>query len=293
VRRVLQVGVVAVVSRHADGTLTAVRTGSGDTVRVDRGTDPTLAQLLAAEVTTRGSSDRQPAPLPDVLGEGIRTWTAVPLTLRGESRGLLVAASAGRAATDAEAEIATAIASAAVTAMDNAALFRQVQKLATRDSLSGLYNRRHFFDIGRTALAAERRPGTVAAAVMVDIDHFKAVNDTHGHPVGDEVIRAVADRLSAALGEGDVLCRYGGEEFAVLMTGITAEQAPAAARRLHAAVTADAVDTAAGRLPVTVSVGFAVHAGESEDLGGLLVRADASLYAAKRAGRNTVVGEAG
>jgi diguanylate cyclase (GGDEF)-like protein len=212
------------------------------------------------------------------------------MTLRGESRGLLIAASTGQPATDAEAEIATAITSAAVTAMDNADLFRQVQNLATRDSLSGLYNRRCFFEMAAAALALPQPAGRVAAAVMVDIDHFKAVNDTYGHPVGDEVIRAVAGRLLGALRESDVLCRYGGEEFAVLMTGLTAEDAPAAARRLHEAVTVYLVATAAGRLTVTVSVGFAVHVGEPEDLGGLLVRADAALYAAKRAGRDAVVG---
>jgi eukaryotic-like serine/threonine-protein kinase len=168
-------------------------------------------------------------------------------------------------------------------------LFRKIGELATRDALTGLYNRRHFFAlVSSRAQEAQRQPRP-SAAVMVDIDVFKKVNDTYGHAVGDEVIREVAGRLSHCLREEDVICRYGGEEFAVLLSGASAQQADAVAARLHDAIGARPVDTAAGPLVVTVSVGVTTRRLEPADTEGLLSSADEALYAAKRAGRNQVV----
>lgn len=123
---------------------------------------------------------------------------------------------------------------------------------------------------------------------MVDIDHFKRVNDTYGHGVGDEVIREVAQRLMGSLRAGDLICRYGGEEFAVLLPGIVTPESVNAANRLHAAVVASAVQTEAGELPVTVSVGVAASGAGGDDLAAILSRADEALYEAKRNGRNQV-----
>jgi diguanylate cyclase (GGDEF)-like protein len=123
---------------------------------------------------------------------------------------------------------------------------------------------------------------------MIDIDNFKAVNDTYGHSVGDEVIREVAARLYGVLREGDLICRYGGEEFALLLADIDIEGATHVADRLLTAVNAVPITTQAGDLRVTVSVGVARYS-PSGDLHSLLNSADQSLYAAKRAGRNRVV----
>jgi diguanylate cyclase (GGDEF)-like protein len=132
-----------------------------------------------------------------------------------------------------------------------------------------------------------RRYGQQIAAVMIDIDHFKRINDAYGHPVGDEVIRVVAGRLRDAVRDSDVLGRYGGEEFA-LVTPQTGASAAELAERLRQVVSGDLVPTAAGPLPVTISVGLAHPSGGEEDLPQLLTRADEALYQAKQTGRDRV-----
>jgi diguanylate cyclase (GGDEF)-like protein len=211
-------------------------------------------------------------------------WLAVPLQSRGRDLGLLLLANDdGRPYTDAEAEIAAAMAGQGTVALDNATLFAQVHRQAERDTLTGLYNRRRFGELAAGFL----RPDRTAAAVMVDIDHFKAVNDTYGHHVGDQVIHEVASRLSANLRGDDVICRYGGEEFAVLLPDTTTDLANQVAARLHDAVVRSSVHTDAGDLTVTVSVGVARP--QPGELQTLLTTADGALYEAKRAGRNRVV----
>jgi diguanylate cyclase (GGDEF)-like protein len=264
--------------------------------RIRPGGEAALAGLLGAAATNRGTGADLPQPLADLLdeldlaqrpGHDHVSWLAVPLTVRGEHRGLLFAVCADRLCTETDAELATAMAGQGMTALDNAVLFRQVQELATRDGLTGLFNRRHFLELAeRQVQAPARRP---VAAVMVDIDHFKAINDTHGHAVGDEVIREVAHRLSTVLRESDVICRYGGEEFAVLLSA-SPEQARVAADRLHAAISAAPVETLAGPLHVTVSVGLTEGADDptAVDLSALLHHADNALYQAKQGGRNRV-----
>jgi len=131
------------------------------------------------------------------------------------------------------------------------------------------------------------RQGRPLASVMLDIDHFKRINDTYGHPVGDEVIRAVAARLRAAARDSDILGRYGGEEFA-LVTPDTGGSAAMLAERLREVITAEPVRTAAGLLAVTISAGVAGVTAAEGDLGQLLALADAALYEAKQGGRNRV-----
>jgi len=123
--------------------------------------------------------------------------------------------------------------------------------------------------------------------MMIDIDHFKNINDEYGHQVGDEVIQVVARRLSRLALPGDVLARYGGEEFVLLARDPGADPA-AAAERLRAAVADTPVATRAGALSVTVSVGAASLRADDLDIGTLLGRADRNLLEAKRAGRNRV-----
>jgi diguanylate cyclase (GGDEF)-like protein len=122
---------------------------------------------------------------------------------------------------------------------------------------------------------------------MLDIDHFKRINDTFGHPVGDEVIRVVAERLRDTIADTDVLGRYGGEEFA-LVTPQGGTSAAGLAERLRHVVSGDPVPTAAGPLPVTISVGLALIDDGGQDLRQLLSRADGALYQAKQSGRDRV-----
>jgi len=169
-------------------------------------------------------------------------------------------------------------------------LLAEVQTMATIDWLTNLYNRRHFFRLGEEEIARARRYRHVISVIMIDIDHFKAVNDTHGHSVGDEVLCAIAKRILAGLRQSDIAGRYGGEEFAIVLPETDLLSAAAiVAERLRDTIAAHAIDTAEGPLTVTISVGVAGVDLERENLLDALSRADAGLYAAKHAGRNRVI----
>lgn len=164
---------------------------------------------------------------------------------------------------------------------------------ATTDPLTGLLNRRGLDLRAAEAVALSRRHGRPLGCLMVDLDHFKRINDTLGHPVGDQVLKAVADRIQQLTRISDLAARYGGEEFLVLLLETDAEGAAATAEKLRAALGAEPVDVVslAGpvALPITASVGVAwwrPGMGESPDLFG---EADRALYEAKRRGRDQVV----
>ncbi|MEV4400618.1 GGDEF domain-containing protein [Actinoplanes sp. NPDC049598] len=183
-------------------------------------------------------------------------------------------------------QLASALATQGMTAYDNAWLFSRVQELATTDELTGQHNRRHFYALAGTLVKAACRADHPLAAAMIDIDKFKTINDTYGHGVGDEVIRTVASRVRDSIRAADVLGRYGGEEFAVVLPDHA--DAPGVAERMRRAVADTPVPTPAGPIEVTISVGLTqLTSGESLDQ--LLARADHALYQAKDTGRNRVV----
>lgn len=163
----------------------------------------------------------------------------------------------------------------------------RLRRLATTDPLTGLSNRRHFFERGAQELRRAARYRRPLALLMLDIDHFKSVNDRYGHEAGDAVLRDLAERLRAGLRTSDLAGRIGGEEFAVLLPETTAEQAELLAERLRAAIAADPLGPDLG---ITVSLGVALAVPASEEtLDPVLRRADAALYRAKAGGRNQVV----
>jgi diguanylate cyclase (GGDEF)-like protein len=160
---------------------------------------------------------------------------------------------------------------------------------ATSDALTGVRNRRWLEEMLPRFAARHARDGTTLSALMVDIDHFKRINDTYGHDVGDVVIRAVAQTLVGALRPSDVVARFGGEEFLVLLPNTPQTGGVSAAERVRARVEAMVLGAVrAGPMPrVTVSVGVASLA-RGEDAAGVVKRADQALYAAKHGGRNRV-----
>lgn len=164
---------------------------------------------------------------------------------------------------------------------------RQWELAASTDYLTGLANRRTIAALGAQRLARAARDGGGFALALIDIDHFKAINDRHGHEAGDLALQQVARLLQAAAGAGDLAGRQGGEEFVVLLAAADAAQALAAAQRLREAVRAQPLQLGAAPVAITVSVGVALAQGEGS-LDDLLRRADAALYQAKAAGRDRV-----
>lgn len=165
--------------------------------------------------------------------------------------------------------------------------------LAVTDELTGLYNRRYFERHLSILLGKAQEQGRDMALMLIDMDYFKSVNDTHGHDSGDAVLREFSDRLRRHIRGVDLACRFGGEEFVVLMPDTDSRQAHGVAERVRAAVAEKAFDVGNGRpLAVTVSVGLALNEHETVTPELLLKRADVALYRAKRGGRNRVVYDA-
>lgn len=171
-----------------------------------------------------------------------------------------------------------------------------LEHLANHDPLTGLLNRRAFFVHGEAALARQAQLGEPAALMLIDLDHFKAVNDQYGHQAGDSLLAGVAHLVRQQLRDLDYVCRYGGEEFAVLLPGVDLATAQRVAERLRQAVAAAPLAHAQAAIPVTISIGVTqAAAGIPANLDQLLAYADLALYAAKRNGRDRVelAGETG
>ncbi|WP_449066299.1 diguanylate cyclase [Planomonospora algeriensis] len=214
-------------------------------------------------------------------------WLAVPIHTHGHGDGLLIAGSAGPGGfTQTHRDVAAAIAGQGSAAYDSARLFTRVQQLATTDGLTGAYNRRHFATLATPQMEVAKRNCRPLAAMMVDIDHFKRINDVYGHATGDEVIRAVAQTLREHLREPDVFCRYGGEEFAAVLSEVHGDPLEIG-ERLRAAVTALSVPAGGDHVRFTVSIGVS-ELKPDDTLDTLLDRADQALYQAKRSGRDQV-----
>jgi len=168
-------------------------------------------------------------------------------------------------------------------------LYRRNLELATIDSLTGLNNRRSWEQLSSTLLAKARREKSSFAVLMLDIDLFKKVNDTRGHPAGDATLKAVAACLKAVLREYDILGRYGGEEFVVSVANLSIVQVMNLGERLRMAVEALEIDTGKGvPLQITISIGCAVSLEPQESLEQFLANSDAALYQSKQGGRNQV-----
>ncbi|WP_323141257.1 sensor domain-containing diguanylate cyclase [Massilia phyllosphaerae] len=162
------------------------------------------------------------------------------------------------------------------------------RKSAFCDHLTGVANRRAFFEAAELELQRNRRAPRPTALILVDADHFKGINDRHGHPGGDAVLRQLGLVLTATFRQVDVVARIGGEEFAVLLPSSTLAGAAAVAERLRQVVQAQVVAFEGASIGVTVSAGVAASDGVDLDLETLMKRADRALYAAKAGGRNRV-----
>jgi diguanylate cyclase (GGDEF)-like protein len=164
----------------------------------------------------------------------------------------------------------------------------QLREQAIRDALTHLFNRRYLEETLERELARASREGYPLCTVMMDIDHFKDVNDTYGHEAGDLVLKTLAQKVTNQSRQGDFVCRFGGEEFVLVMPNITIDVARERANTLHKSISMESIRFGRFNLTVTVSMGiswFPAHGEKKEDL---LRAADRALYAAKHAGRNRV-----
>nr|CRH05259.1 Putative response regulator receiver modulated diguanylate cyclase [Candidatus Magnetococcus massalia] len=166
-------------------------------------------------------------------------------------------------------------------------LFQNLRDMVVRDFLTGLHNRRYLFETGHQLFSSFQRGQISLAAVMLDIDHFKKVNDTYGHDAGDEVLKAISQLLKEHVRETDVVARMGGEEFCMLMVNLDRKAVSDVLERLRASIEKTQVEVGEQTLQVTVSIGCSSKKVDSLD--SLVSMADRALYHAKKSGRNRVV----
>ncbi|WP_336368217.1 GGDEF domain-containing protein [Marinobacter sp. C2H3] len=208
------------------------------------------------------------------------------LNLEGERLGSLTITRRKRFL-DEELEAIECLVSVLICPLRNACQYAVLERTARTDALTGIANKRALDeDLARTQHLSDRHEDTYSL-VLIDLDHFKAVNDKHGHPAGDHVLRLAAERMTEALRVSDTLYRFGGEEFAALLPHANADQAAEVATRLRAAVAGAGVEIGSQQISVTASCGIAAHLG-GESAAQWLARADEALYRAKRDGRDRI-----
>ena len=164
-----------------------------------------------------------------------------------------------------------------------------VYSMMTKDGLTNVYNKRYLVDTVSRECERSQAYGRPFSLIMMDIDHFKSFNDTHGHLAGDEVLQEFAKRLEAQSGPNQIVARFGGEEFSVMLIETELEEAGRVAEELRCCIEASPFECCAGSLPVTASFGVAeFHSDRHQNFGELFEEADQHLYAAKKRGRNQV-----
>jgi diguanylate cyclase (GGDEF)-like protein len=268
--------------------LSTARAGTGASeapasFRVGEGVLGIVADTGRAALVTDTATD--PRFEQRTTGFSVGSLVAAPLIAGGRVVGVLSASAAEpESFVERDRDLAQLLANCAAPAIETARL----ERLAVTDDLTRAYNHRYLSSRLPEEVGRARRYGDGFSLLMMDLDHFKRVNDTHGHGVGDEVLRGFVDRVRAEVREADVLIRRGGEEFVLLMPSTDAGEARAVADRIRARVAERPIVTATGGdVPLTVSIGIATW-GADEPGHRLEARADAALYRAKSAGRDRV-----
>ena len=210
----------------------------------------------------------------------------VMLITKGGSRmGLVVVRSRAGAYDAGQLPLVRGIANHVAVAFDNAMLYH----IAITDELTGLFSNRHFRQAISKRYALFQQYGEKLALLMVDVDNFKRINDTYGHPVGDSILRSIGKCVQSAIRDEDMGFRYGGEEFAVILPGADAGAGKAVAERMRVFIEHFPFKADGHVLQVTVSIGIAVWPESAETIKGIIIEADKALYEAKRSGKNKVV----
>jgi diguanylate cyclase (GGDEF)-like protein len=259
-----------------DVSLISFRIGDGVAGWVAERGEPALIDDVSTDTRYKVLADSE---------NRIRSLACVPLQYREERIGVLTITSPRLGAfSQDDVELLGFIATTMAMDIDNARL----RRLSVTDPLTEAYNREFLQQQLPPAVENADRRGDPLSVAMIDIDHFKAVNDEFGHGIGDRVLAEVAARLRAAIRAGDLLVRYGGEEFLVLLPGTGAAQAAEIAERMRGKMESDPIQTERAAVHVRISVGVAEHRRNSDSAAQLVRRADTALYAAKERGRNRV-----
>lgn len=227
-----------------------------------------------------------------ILREGMSDdsrFLAIPAFSRADEFALLIIGRDAPAFSQQEQDIVSAFLTQALVALDNARLFDELQNLTTTDTLTQVNNRRYFFELAELEFNRGKRYERDVALILLDADHFKEVNDTYGRDIGDRMLKIIAKTCRNNLRHFDIIGRYGGEDFVILLPETPLNVAADVADRLRKSIEDLHLETHRGELRVTVSVGVAVADSQVRDLPSLINKADMALYEAKRAGRNRVV----
>jgi diguanylate cyclase (GGDEF)-like protein/PAS domain S-box-containing protein len=224
-----------------------------------------------------------------LAGVDNRTILGIPLIHRGGALGVLsVQAADPNAYSESQVKLVETIAHQTGIAMDNAKLFEKMQQMAITDGLTGLYNRHYFNLILTNEVERAKRYESPLSLVMLDIDHFKVVNDTYGHLAGDELLQEFSKVCRKPLRQTDTMFRYGGEEFVLLLPETKLDEALAVAERVRAKIEGTTFVTHKGDIHITVSAGVSEFGPQTSSLNAFIESTDTALYAAKEAGRNCI-----
>ena len=259
-----------------------------DTIRIGEGITGWAAQHREAVLVNQAHLDPRMKPVPGTPPDEPEALMCIPLIARGSIKGSLNLYRLGESASfsEVEFEVARRFGDAAALALDNAQIRARLEHQAQTDSLTGLYNHRAFHERLRQELQRASRSHQSVALLMLDIDDFKRVNDVYGHGTGDEVLRSLAATLRSSVRGSDVVCRLGGEEFAVILPSCDEDLAQRLAERVTEALSTFDFE-AAGR--ITISVGLAHGPEHAMNPRELVACAEAAMMTAKARGKNQIV----
>jgi len=214
-----------------------------------------------------------------------------PLTIEDQVIGLLLVW--GENLLESETPAVSIFASQVAIAIQNTRLYAEVQKLALTDDLTGLSNRRELHELGQRQVEIAQRFGRPLSVLMLDIDHFKSVNDRYGHAVGDQALRVISTQLRSLVRDIDIVSRYGGEEFVIVLLENPLDLANQIGERIRQGIADTRIPYNHSGLQVTISVGIASLSAQTQTLDDLIELADQALYIAKQNGRNCVYTHSG
>jgi diguanylate cyclase (GGDEF) domain len=213
---------------------------------------------------------------------------AAPLVYDNQTGGVIVVANKSVQFSETDMTNLNLFASQAALAINNTRLYEEALRLAQTDSLTGLYNHKHFFELAKKEISRALRYQHPLTVLMVDIDYFKDINDTYGHSAGDQVLISIANLCRKIFRNIDILARYGGEEFAILLPETPVETALEVAERLRHTVENLSVSYHRRQFSVTISVGLTSLRDDCSSIARLIDRADTALYHSKSEGRNRI-----